>query len=67
MQGHAQNHSIQSLHVCSDLGEAGFQTLATFFGHTNTPKELIFPGKYISLECAHNIALLLSRFQMNSL
>eukprot|EP00984_Skeletonema_dohrnii_P014717 scaffold6228_cov144-Skeletonema_dohrnii-CCMP3373.AAC.7 len=65
-QGLAQNQSIHSLRIYSDLGGAGFQNLAPFFRNTKTLKELFF-GSNISLECAQNIALLLSRCQMKSL
>eukprot|EP00984_Skeletonema_dohrnii_P015704 scaffold6834_cov113-Skeletonema_dohrnii-CCMP3373.AAC.3 len=66
-QGLAQNQSIQSLCIYSDLREAGgFQNFAPFFRNTKTLKELFF-GSNISLECAQNIALLLSRCQMKSL
>lgn len=63
-QGLAQNQSIQVLYICNDTG---FQSLAPFFQNTNTLKELVFPGTNISLECAQNIALLLSRCQIKSL
>ena len=67
-QGLAQNQSIQKLYVYSDLGEAGFQSLAPFFRNTSTLRELVFTGSDISsLECAQNIALLLSRYQIKSL
>ena len=39
-QGLAQNQSIQKLYVYSDLGGAGFQTLASFLRDTSTLKEL---------------------------
>jgi len=67
-QGLARNQSIQKIYIYSDLGEAGFQSLAPFFQNTSTLRELVFTGSDISsLECAQNIALLLSRYQIKSL
>ena len=66
-QGLAQNQSIEELHLCEDLGTAGFQSLAPFFQNTNTLEELHLHMSITSLECAQNIALLLSRFQIKSL
>ncbi|KAK1734082.1 leucine-rich repeat protein [Skeletonema marinoi] len=67
-QGLARNQSIQKLYIYSDLGEAGFQSLAPFFRNTSTLRDLVFTGSDISsLECAQNITLLLSRYQIKSL
>ena len=66
-QGLALNQSIQELHLCEDLGKAGFQTLAPFFQNTNTLEELHLTMLRTSLECAQNIALLLNQCQVKSL
>ena len=66
-KGFAQNQSIQSLSIRNDLGKAGFQALAPFLKNTNTLEELKIHGTVYSLECARNIALLLSRCQIKSL
>eukprot|EP00984_Skeletonema_dohrnii_P011908 scaffold4777_cov120-Skeletonema_dohrnii-CCMP3373.AAC.10 len=67
-EGLARNQSIQKLYIYTDLGEAGFQSLAPFFRNTSTLRELGFTGSDISsLECAQNISLLLSRCQIKSL
>ena len=67
-QGLAQNKSIQKLHIHTDLGKAGFQSLAPFFRNTNTLREIDFSGANISrLESAKNIALLLNQCQIRSL
>lgn len=67
-QGLARNKSIQKLYIYSDLGRSGFKSLAPFFRNTNTLREISFTGTDISrLECAQNIALLLSQCQMRSL
>ena len=66
-QGLAQNQSIQELYICSDLGVAGFQTLAPFLQNTNTLEKLDFSMSSTSLEGAQNIALLLSQCQIRSL
>eukprot|EP00986_Skeletonema_menzelii_P004408 scaffold1484_cov153-Skeletonema_menzelii.AAC.1 len=65
-QGLAQNQSIQELHICRDLGEAGFQSLAPFFHNNNTLEELNLSLSINSLECA-NIASLLGLRQIKSL
>ena len=66
-QGLAQNQSIQTLHICGDLGEAGFQSLAAFLRNTSSLKALDLQMSITSPECAHNIALLLSQCQIRSL
>ena len=66
-QGLAQNQSIQELRLFEDLGVAGLQTLAHFFQNTHTLEELHLHMSITSLECAQNIALLLSRCQIRSL
>ena len=66
-QGFAQNQSIQKLIIWKDLHKAGFQALVPFFQNTRTLEELTFYLSIISLECAKNIASLLSRCQLKSL
>lgn len=67
-QGLARNKSIQRLDIYSDLGRLGFQSLANFFRITRTLNVLSFTAADISrLECAQNIALLLSQTQIRSL
>jgi Ran GTPase-activating protein (RanGAP) involved in mRNA processing and transport len=66
-QGLAQNQSIEELHLRDDLGKSGFQTLAPFLQNTHTLKKIHLSMLITSIECAQNIALLLSRCQMRSL
>ena len=63
----ALNQSIQKLYIWKDIGKAGFQTLAPFFQNTDTLEELLIYISVISLECAQNVALLLSQCQIKSL
>ena len=66
-QGLAQNQSIRELYIWRDLGVTGCETLVHFFQNTNTLEELYLSLSINSLECAQNIALLLSRYQIRSL
>ena len=66
-QGLAQNQSIQELYIWRDPGVTGCETLVHFFQNTHTLEELYLSLSINSLECAQNIALLLSRCQIRSL
>ena len=54
------NRSIQELHISTDLGES-FQSLIPFVKDNDNLHHLNFNSFDIGLQCAHNVAMLLSQ------
>ena len=60
LQGLGHNRSIKTLHIWADLGES-FQSLIPFLRYNDSLRHLNFNYFDIGLQCARNIALLLSQ------
>ena len=59
-EGLGHNRSIQNLHISKDLGDS-FKSLIPFLRNNDSLHDIYFDFFDIGLECAHNIAMLLSQ------
>eukprot|EP00985_Skeletonema_marinoi_P014355 scaffold7266_cov121-Skeletonema_marinoi.AAC.17 len=60
LRGLGHNRSIESLCICTDIGE-GFKSLGPLLRNNNSISDLTFSGFNIGLQCARNIATLLGQ------